>query len=111
MDYSLEKLLECYDVGRYIVIDTETKLIDKDKSVYAYPPEFVLGVSLVRNGASGYPMNVYTTGYTKGEFIGFLGSVAFPYITVGHNVCFDLLVTGIYKLSDGPRHSVGYSDS
>ena len=99
MDYSLEKLLECYDAGRYVVIDTETKLIDKDKSVYAYPPEFVLGVNWVRNSTWGDPMNAYRTGYTKGEFIEFLGSVSLPYITVGHNVCFDLLVTGIYKLS------------
>lgn len=100
MDYSLEKLLECYDAGRYMVIDTETKLIDKDKSVYAYPPEFVLGViNWIRNGALGDPRNVCATRYTKGEFIEFLGSVPFPYITVGHNVCFDLLVTGIYKLS------------
>lgn len=99
MDYSLEKLLECYNAGRYIVIDTETKLIDKDKSVYAYPPEFVLGVCWVENDIRGDPYHYFYTTYTKGEFTNFLRSVSFPYIMVGHNICFDLLVTGIHKLS------------
>lgn len=99
MDYSLEKLFECYDEGRYIVIDTETKLIDKDKSVYAYPPEFVLGVCWVENGVSGDPMQEHSVRYSKEYFKEIVEPAATPFICVGHNVCFDLLVTGIYKLS------------
>lgn len=99
MDYSLEKFLECYDAGRYIVIDTETKLIDKDKSVYAYPPEFVLGVYWIEDDIYGDPLQDYITRHTKEEFEELIGPVRAPFITVGHNVCFDLLVTGIHKLS------------
>lgn len=98
MDYSLEKYLECYDAGRYIVIDTETKLIDKDKSVYAYPPEFVLGVCWVESDAGDDPVQEYITRHIKEEFFQILYPASSPSITVGHNVCFDLLVTGINKL-------------
>lgn len=100
MDYSLEKCLECYDAKRYVVIDTETKLIDKDKSVYAYPPEFVLGVSWVENDTWSDPMQEYATRHTKEEFKEVVEPAATPFICVGHNVCFDLLVTGIYKLAE-----------
>ena len=100
MDYSLEKFLERYDAGRYIVIDTETKLIDKDKSVYAYPPEFVLGVCWTENDIWGDPMQEYNTRYSKEHFKENVEPAGKPYICVGHNVGFDLLVTGIYKLSE-----------
>lgn len=100
MDYSLEKLFECYDAKRYVVIDTETKLIDKDKSVYAYPPEFVLGVSWVENGVFGDTKKEYLHRWNKNDFYGVIDPASKPYVTVGHNVCFDLLVTGMHKLSD-----------
>lgn len=99
MDYSLEKFLECYDAKRYTVIDTETKLIDKDKSVYAYPPEFVLGVSWVENTTWGNPLQEYAIRYTREKFVETIAPTVTPFICVGHNVCFDLLVTGIHKLS------------
>jgi len=100
MDYSLEKLFECYDAKRYVVIDTETKLIDKDKSVYAYPPEFVLGVSWVENGVFGDPMQEHSVRYSKEHFKEIVEPATAPFICVGHNVCFDLLVTGMHKLSE-----------
>jgi len=100
MDYSLEKCLECYDAKRYIVIDTETKLIDKDKSVYAYPPEFVLGVCWVEDGVFGDTKKEYLHRWNKNDFYGIIDPASKPFLTVGHNVCFDLLVTGMHKLSE-----------
>ena len=99
MDYSLEKFLECYDAGRYIVIDTETKLIDKDKSVYAYPPEFVLGVFWIENDFHGNPYRDYICRDNQKDFFDGLNPSHTNFIAVGHNACFDLLVTVIHKLS------------
>lgn len=109
MNTNLEEFLEAYK-GRYIVVaDAETKLIDKDKSVYATPPEFVLGVVYTETSADGYPREYdeyFSVWETKDKSFTIPFShvfcTAMEYgincIVVGHNVCFDMLVSGVEKL-------------
>lgn len=109
MNTNLEEFLEAYK-GRYIVVaDAETKLIDKDKSVYATPPEFVMGVVYTETSADGDPQEYdeyFSVWETKDKPFTIPFSDAFccvaesgiNYIVVGHNVCFDMLVSGVHKL-------------
>jgi len=88
-------LQEAVRLQQYIVFDTETTLINKDKSLYVDPPEFVLGsLYYPRHG-----INAMSTFYTKSTFVSNLevfiktlrGTRKWPSVIVGHNLAFDIL--------------------
>jgi len=96
--WTLEGFIDAIEKNRYIVIDSETTLINKDKSIYSEVPEFILAVK-------------YTA--DKGQFIAYvsqatyqLGVFGSPHqIIVGHNLSYDLLQTG-YGYTDLPRNFI-----
>lgn len=90
----IDGFLDLYDKKSYIVYDVETTLIDKDKSVYAYPPEFILAVGLEVYLRKKY--DDYCTWYDRELSYRYftLGDLS-QFIVVGHNLTFDLLVSGI----------------
>lgn len=103
MDYNARRFFYNYEKGYYLVFDTETTLIEKDKSVYACPPEFVAGVVYTEEDRALDASNsrIFTDFYEKNSMANFLkADLSFPCILVGHNVCFDLLVTGITNLPE-----------
>lgn len=83
---SFEEIFELYKGNNFCVFDTETDLIDKNKSVMAFPPEFVVGIFY------GGRTNLFTTINKPGTFTSIISS--YP-IVVGHNLPFDLRVMGI----------------
>lgn len=92
----IEGFLDLYESYNYMVFDTETTLIDKDKSVYAYPPEFILGVvynSYLRTFPDEERYQNYRDKVNLNKF--FTTGPLNKFITVGHNLPFDLLIIGI----------------
>lgn len=92
----IEGFLDLYESNDYMVFDTETTLIDKDKSVYAYPPEFILGVVYNRfltsvPDESRYEAYIHPLTFNRYFTSGSLRK----FITVGHNLTFDLLIIWI----------------
>lgn len=80
---SFEEIVNKVEMGNYCVFDTETDLIDKNKSVMAHPPEFVLAVFY------GGLFNKFNVVENSSTLKGLLSKYN---IVVGHNLAFDLRV-------------------
>lgn len=83
MSTNYDKFIELYRKGHVIVFDTETSLINEDKSIYVDTPEFIIGSFSI---IAGTPFS-----YAFDSINSLRDLLArSPYIYVGHNIAFDL---------------------
>jgi DNA polymerase I-like protein with 3'-5' exonuclease and polymerase domains len=80
-----DTLREAYEDQKFLVFDTETTLINKDKSIFVDIPEFILGVALECRG-------INTTYTTYEDPVQLRHEVEYSNMIIGHNVAFDLCV-------------------
>ena len=84
--WTLDKFTTAVIDKQYIVIDSETTLINKDKSIYSEIPTFILGVRYLADSS------IYTHYTTISSYSSVVFGAPVP-IVVGHNLAYDLLQT------------------
>ena len=98
MAKTLSEFAHLYATQKILVFDTETTLINKDKSIYTDTPEFILGSMFTPNMRGNKPVAMIHTKFLE-EFL----KKSLPRIVVGHNLAFDMLQCG-WNHYDIPTH-------